>query len=63
MIEHLNVVVLSWIILNSVCGLIGGAILGNSNKAKIGVLLGVLVGPLGLIIAVLICQWEQEKHI
>lgn len=63
MIDFLNMEVLSWIILHSLCGLIGGTILGNTNKAKTGFLLGALLGLLGLIFVVLICQWEQEKHI
>ena len=63
MIELLNMEVVSWIILNSLSGFFGGAILGDSNKTKIGVALGVLLGPLGLILAVLICQWEQNQKI
>jgi uncharacterized membrane protein YeaQ/YmgE (transglycosylase-associated protein family) len=63
MIEFLSIELFSWIILNSVCGLIGGNILGVSNKAKLGVLLGVMLGPLGLVIVVLICQREQVKRI
>jgi uncharacterized membrane protein YeaQ/YmgE (transglycosylase-associated protein family) len=63
MTEFLNMELLSWIILHSVCGLIGGTVLGDTNKAKLGVLLGALLGLLGLIFVVLICQREQEKHI
>jgi uncharacterized membrane protein YeaQ/YmgE (transglycosylase-associated protein family) len=63
MIELLNMDVLSWIILHLLCGLIGGTILGDSNKTKVGVLLGVLLGLLGLIFVVMICQREHEKHV
>jgi len=63
MIELLDMEVLSWVILHALCALIGGNILDNANKARVGVLLGALLGLLGLIFVVLICQWEQEKHV
>ena len=62
MYEFLTMEILSWILLLSFCALIGGTILGKINKEKLGALLGFMLGPLGLIIVVLICQWEEAKQ-
>ena len=61
--EFMNLEMLSWILLLSICALIGGTILGKIKKEKLGILLGLMLGPLGLIVVVLICQWEEGKQI
>jgi uncharacterized membrane protein YeaQ/YmgE (transglycosylase-associated protein family) len=61
-IEFFAWTVLPWVILNSVCGLLGGMILGPSNRTGLGIMFGILLGPVGLIIVALICQWEQSRE-
>ena len=61
MIELLIYTIIPWAFLNSVCGLLGSIILSNFNRRNMGVVLGMLLGPIGLIIVVLICQWERER--
>jgi len=60
-IDFLAYTVIPWVLLNSVCGLLGGMILSPSNRAGMGAMFGLLLGPIGLVIAALICQWEQAK--
>jgi hypothetical protein len=62
MIELLGLTIFPWVLLNSVCALIGGTILKHTGKAGTGNFLGAVLGPLGLFVVVLICQWEEAKN-
>lgn len=62
MIEFLSTV-FPWVFLNSVCALIGGMVLSDVRKTGMGVLIGIFLGPIGLFVVVLICQWEQTRKL
>jgi uncharacterized membrane protein YeaQ/YmgE (transglycosylase-associated protein family) len=63
MIEFFSNTVFPWVLLNSVCGLIGGMILSDVKKTGVGILIGAILGLIGLFVVVLICQWERAKQL
>jgi hypothetical protein len=62
MLEVFGFTIISWALLNSVCALIGVKILNHTGRAGTGAFLGALLGPAGLFVVVLICQWEEAKN-
>ena len=61
MIDYIGYTIFPWALLNLVCSLIGGMLLRDFDRTALGALLGILLGPAGLIIVVFICQWEHAK--
>ena len=62
MIELIGFTIFPWILLNALCALIGGIILKHTGRAVTGNFLGAILGPVGLFVVVLICQWEEAKN-
>ena len=45
-----------------VCALVGGGLLSKYNKARTGILLGIFLGPIGLLVAAVMRNDESQEE-
>ena len=63
MIESFTYTIFPWLLLNGVSAATGGMILSRFNQSAMGVFFGMFLGPIGLLISVMICQWRSSDNI